>query len=43
VHLTLLSAGEDRAKAMIDWTWAAFTHDRPGRIHVEAGAGRDTP
>jgi NADH dehydrogenase len=43
VHLTLLSAGEDRAKAMIDWTWAGFTHDRPGRIHVDAGAGRDTP
>jgi NADH dehydrogenase len=36
VHLALLSTGEDRAKAMVDWTWAGFTHDRPGRISVEA-------
>ena len=43
VHLTLLSAGEDRAKAMIDWTWTGFTHDRSGRIHVETGADRDSP
>jgi hypothetical protein len=34
VHLALLSTGEDRAKAMIDWTWAGFTHDRQGRITV---------
>jgi NADH dehydrogenase len=34
VHLALLSTGEDRAKAVIDWTWAGFTHDRPGRITV---------
>ena len=32
VHLALLSTGEDRAKAMIDWTWAGFTHERAGRI-----------
>ena len=35
VHLALLSTGEDRAKAMIDWTWAGFTHERPGRISVD--------
>jgi NADH:ubiquinone reductase (H+-translocating) len=34
VHLALLSTGEDRAKAMIEWTWAGFTHERPGRITV---------
>jgi NADH dehydrogenase len=34
VHLALLSTGEDRAKAIVDWTWAGFTHDRPGRISV---------
>jgi NADH:ubiquinone reductase (H+-translocating) len=35
VHLALLSTGEDRAKAMVDWTWAGFTHERPGRITVK--------
>jgi NADH:quinone reductase (non-electrogenic) len=40
VHLALLSSGEDRAKAMVDWTWAGFTHKRAGRIRVEAGAAR---
>ena len=35
VHLALLSTGEDRAKAMVDWTWAGFTHERPHRIDVE--------
>ena len=34
VHLALLSTGEDRAKAVIDWVWAGFTHERPGRIRV---------
>jgi NADH dehydrogenase len=34
VHLALLSTGEDRAKAVVNWTWAGFTHDRPGRITV---------
>jgi NADH dehydrogenase len=34
VHLALLSTGEDRAKAILDWTWAGFTHERPGRITV---------
>jgi NADH dehydrogenase len=32
VHLSLLSTGEDRAKAMVDWTWAGFTHERAHRI-----------
>jgi len=36
VHLALLSTGEDRAKALLDWTWAGFTHERPGRISVSA-------
>ena len=36
VHLALLSTGEDRAKAMIDWTWAGFSHERAGRISVSA-------
>jgi NADH dehydrogenase len=40
VHLALLSTGEDRAKAVVDWTWAGFTHDRPGRISVDANEGR---
>jgi NADH dehydrogenase len=35
VHLALLSTGEDRAKAMIDWTWAGFSHERAGRISVK--------
>ena len=34
VHLTLLSAWEDRTKAMVDWTWSGFSHERPGRILV---------
>jgi NADH:quinone reductase (non-electrogenic) len=32
VHLALLSTGEDRAKAVVNWTWALFTHDRASRI-----------
>ena len=35
VHLALLSTGEDRAKAIADWTWAGFSHERPGRITVQ--------
>ena len=34
----LLSTGEDRAKAVIDWTWAGFTHERAGRITVRTDA-----
>ena len=41
VHLALLSSGEDRAKALTDWTWAALTHERSARIVVRATpAGR---
>jgi NADH dehydrogenase len=36
VHLALLSTGEDRAKAVVEWTWAGFTHERAARISVEA-------
>ncbi len=38
VHLALLSTGEDRAKAILNWTWAGFTHERPGRISVQTEA-----
>ena len=34
VHLALLSKGEERAKAVVEWTWAGFTHERSGRITV---------
>jgi hypothetical protein len=34
VHLALLSTGEDRAKAVVDWTWAGFSHQRSHRITV---------
>ena len=36
VHLALLSTGEDRSKAVVEWTWAGFTHERAARISVEA-------
>jgi NADH dehydrogenase FAD-containing subunit len=36
VHLALLSTGEDRAKAVVDWSWARFTHERSGRLTVGA-------
>jgi NADH dehydrogenase len=35
VHLALLSTGEDRTKAVLNWTWAGFTHERAGRISVK--------
>jgi len=35
VHLALLSTGEDRAKAVVDWTWAGLTRERSGRIIVK--------
>jgi NADH dehydrogenase len=38
VHLALLSTGEDRAKAMLNWTWAGFTHERSARITVDRDA-----
>jgi NADH dehydrogenase len=34
VHLTLLAGWEDRTKAMVDWTWSGFTHERSARILV---------
>jgi NADH dehydrogenase len=35
VHLALLPTNEDRAKAVVDWAGAGFTHQRSGRIRVE--------
>jgi len=34
VHLALLPTNEDRAKAVVDWSGATFTHQRVGRITV---------
>ena len=36
VHLALLPTNEDRAKAVVDWAGATTTHQRVGRITVEA-------
>ena len=36
VHLALLPTNEDRAKAIVDWSGAALTHQRAGRIIVRA-------
>ena len=36
VHLALLPTNEDRAKAVVDWAGATFTHQRAGRITVGA-------
>jgi NADH dehydrogenase len=36
VHLALLPTNEDRAKAVVDWAGATMTHQRTGRITVEA-------
>jgi len=36
VHLALLPTNQDRAKAVVDWAGAATTHQRAGRITVEA-------
>ena len=35
VHLALLSTGEDRSKAIADWTWEEFTHERRVRETAE--------
>jgi NADH dehydrogenase len=35
VHLALLPTNESRAKAVVDWAGAGFTHQRSGRIRVE--------
>ena len=34
VHLALLPTNEDRAKAVVDWAGATFSHQRVGRITV---------
>ncbi len=39
VHLALLSTGEDRTKAMLNWAWAGFTHERSARIDVDTDVG----
>jgi NADH dehydrogenase len=39
VHLALLSTGEDRAKAVVDWTWAGLTRERSSRISVDTNRG----
>jgi NADH:ubiquinone reductase (H+-translocating) len=36
VHLALLPTNEDRAKAVVSWVGAATSHQRVGRITVEA-------
>jgi NADH dehydrogenase len=36
VHLALLPTNEDRAKAVVDWSGAALTHQRTGRITISA-------
>jgi NADH dehydrogenase FAD-containing subunit len=35
VHLALLPTNEDRAKAVVAWAGAGFTHQREARITVE--------
>jgi NADH dehydrogenase len=35
VHLALLPTNTDRAKAVVDWAGAGFTHQRVGRITVD--------
>jgi len=40
VHLALLPTNEDRAKAVVDWTGAALTHQRSGRIRVDTSTDR---
>jgi NADH dehydrogenase len=37
VHLALLPTNEDRVKAIVDWSGAALTHQRTGRITVDTG------
>ena len=36
MHLALLPTNEDRAKAIVDWAGSEFTHQRVGRISVDA-------
>ena len=39
VHLRLLPTGEDKVKAVVDWTWAGLTHERAARITVREEKG----
>jgi hypothetical protein len=39
VHLALLPTNSDRAKAIVDWSGAALTHQRGGRISVNKDKG----
>ncbi len=39
VHLALLPTNSDRAKAVVDWSGAALTHQRSGRISVNTEKG----
>jgi NADH:quinone reductase (non-electrogenic) len=41
VHLALLPTNEDRAKAVVDWAGAAFTHQRLARATVDVEEGRE--
>jgi NADH dehydrogenase len=41
VHLALLPTNEDRAKAVVDWAGAAFTHQRIARTTVDVDEGRE--
>jgi NADH dehydrogenase len=41
VHLALLPTNEDRAKAVVEWAGATFTHQRTGRITVEQEVGSE--
>ncbi len=41
VHLALLPTNEDRAKAVVDWAGAMFTHQRIARTTVDVDEGRE--
>jgi NADH dehydrogenase len=41
VHLALLPTNEDRAKAVVDWSGAALTHQRIARTTVDVDEGRE--
>jgi NADH:quinone reductase (non-electrogenic) len=42
VHLSLLATNQDRARALVDWTWSGFTHERAHRIDVGEFAAAET-
>lgn len=35
VHLALLTGGDSRAKAMVDWGWAGVTRERSARVSID--------